>query len=271
VVHPAHDGPAAALVGRRSTEGIPMHIGVHVMRFDYPPGGAGLRHEVVRAGEAAEAAGVSWLSVMDHYFQMDRPQLDVTDPMLEAYTTLGFLAGRTTRLQLGVPYPSTGERFERLEETLQICLQMWDPTNDGPYVGRHYRLAETLCRPLPLSTPRPEVLIGGSGERKTLRMVAIYADACNLFASSPAEVSHKLEVLRGHCQDVGRDPADIRVTILSPSEALRRGDVDEFVNEVAPYASLGVDTVIVSPPPSGLAAWIQDHVAAAVPRLADLG
>ena len=93
---------------------------------------------------------------------------------------------------LGVHYPPLAERFERLEEALQICNQMWDPDNNGPYEGTHYQLEETLCSPQPIN--RPKVMIGGSGERKTLRLVAQYGDACNLFASSPEEVGHKLDV-----------------------------------------------------------------------------
>ena len=113
---------------------------------------------------------------------------------------------------LGVPFPPTAERFERLEEALQICLQMWSD-DDGPYEGKHYQLAETLCRPEPVSSPRPRILIGGSGERKTLRLVAQYADACNIFGDAD-EVAHKLDVLRGHCDEVGRDPNEIEVTAM---------------------------------------------------------
>ena len=129
-----------------------------------------------------------------------------------------------------MPYPPLAERFERLEETLQICRQMLDPTNDGPYEGTHYQLAETLCSPQPLR--EPEIMIGGGGERKTLRLVAQYGDACNLFATTPDEVAHKLEVLRGHCADVGRDPAEIRVTMLHGGDDLLAGDVDAFVEEM---------------------------------------
>ncbi len=114
-------------------------------------------------------------------------------------------------LGLGVPFPPVAQRFEMLEEALQICLQMWSD-DDGPYRGRHYQLEETLCRPAPVSSPRPRIMIGGGGERKTLRLVAQYADACNLFGG-PEEVEHKLTVLRRHCDDVGRDPNEIEVTV----------------------------------------------------------
>ena len=97
-------------------------------------------------------------------------------------------------LGLGVPFPPLKERYERLEETLQICFQMWSDDN-GPYEGRHYQLAETLCSPPPVSTPRPRVLIGGGGERKTLRIVATYADACNIIGDAET-VAHKVDVLR---------------------------------------------------------------------------
>ena len=171
---------------------------------------------------------------------------------------------------LGVGFPAVKERFERLEEALQICLQMWDPDDNGPYQGQHYELAETLCSPQPLSRPHPPILIGGTGERKTLRLVAQYADACNLFASTPAEISHKLDVLRRHCDDVGRDAAEIHKTILYQGTALAGGDVDTFVGEMADYAKLGVETVIVMPQPGPQAGWIADTGATAAARLAEL-
>jgi alkanesulfonate monooxygenase SsuD/methylene tetrahydromethanopterin reductase-like flavin-dependent oxidoreductase (luciferase family) len=112
-----------------------------------------------------------------------------------------------------VPVVPVPERFERLEETLQICLQMWSD-DDGPYEGRHYRLAETLCSPRPLTRPHPPILVGGGGEKRTLRLVAWYADACNLFVSSSSAVAHKLDVLRRHCDDEARDYDDIAKTGL---------------------------------------------------------
>ncbi len=116
---------------------------------------------------------------------------------------------------LGVPFPSTKERFEQLEEALKIAHQMWSD-EAGPYHGSHYHLEETLNSPQALSRPHPPIMIGGMGERKTLRLVAEYADACNLFAYPGADaVRHKLDVLRGHCEDVGRDYEEIERTALS--------------------------------------------------------
>jgi F420-dependent oxidoreductase-like protein len=168
---------------------------------------------------------------------------------------------------LGVPFWPIAERLERLEETLQICLQMWSD-DDGPYEGKHYRLAETMCVPQPLRQPHPPILIGGGGERKLLRLVAQYADANNLFASTPAEAQHKLDVLARHCEDVGRDRSEIRNTTLA-----RFGldtDADAFVDDLAQYARLGFEHVQVSllgPEPTQIVERLGRDV---VPRLAEL-
>jgi F420-dependent oxidoreductase-like protein len=234
------------------------------------------------------------------------------EPMLEAYTTLGYLAALTNRMRLGAlvtgvmyRYPgllakivttldvlSAGraqlaigtswyereqvglgvqvvpmrERFERLEETLQICLQMWSDDN-GPYQGLHYQLAETLCVPAPLSRPRPPILIGGGGERKTLLLVARYADACNLFATSPEEVAGKLDVLRSHCDAEGRDYDAIRKTIVYQGPLLDT-DPDEVIAEVRRYAVLGVSQLDVMPDRDPVE--YTERLAELVPALADL-
>ncbi len=112
---------------------------------------------------------------------------------------------------LGLPFPPLAERFECLEEAIRICLQMWSD-DDGPFEGKHYHLARTLNSPQPLARPRPPILIGGSGEKKTLRLVAQYADACNINVLDPAEAGRKLGVLRQHCADVGRDYDEIEKT-----------------------------------------------------------
>ena len=291
-----------------------MKLGIHLVFFDAAVEMLG--KELAGIGAAAESAGAAHLSVMDHYFQMQHVGAS-EDPMLEGYTTLGYLAAHTSsvrlgvlvtgvtyrypgllakivttldvlsegrgelgigagwyereHLGLGVPFPPVAERFERLEETLRICLQMWDPAENGPFEGKHYRLAETIGTPLPISRPRPPIMVGGGGERKTLRLVAQYADSCNLFASSVDEVAHKLDVLRRHCDDVGRDYDEISKTVLYNSESVTNGDTDAFLRGVAPYADLGIDTVIVAPPGGHQADWIERTCTPAVPRLAELG
>jgi F420-dependent oxidoreductase-like protein len=138
-------------------------------------------------------------------------------------------------LGLGLPFPPMAERFERLEEALQICLQMW-AESDAPYQGRHYQLARTLNSPQPLR--RPPILIGGSGERKTLRLVARYADACNLFPGP--ELQHKLDVLRRHCETEGRDYDQIEKTVMYRFDVGRNGErVGEIVDDLGRLAEMG--------------------------------
>jgi F420-dependent oxidoreductase-like protein len=167
---------------------------------------------------------------------------------------LGIGAGWYERehLGLGVPFPPVSERFERLEETLQIAKQMWSGVV-GPYEGKHYQLVETLCQPMPLSTPHPRILIGGGGEQKTLRLVARYADACNLFAmpgdEGLATLSHKLDVLRVHCEAEGRPFETIEKTVIGPAPlraehpmAMSPDAVPAFVEQLE---GLGIDHYIV--------------------------
>ncbi len=287
-----------------------MRLAVHVPDFTVPGAPGTLAGTLAATARAAEDGGCAAVTLMDHYFQMES-LATAQDPMLEGYTALGFLAGCTERvdlgllvtgvtyrhpgllakivttldvlsggravlgigaawyerehLGLGVPFPPVAERFERLEETLQICAQMWSD-EDGPYTGRHYRLAETICSPRPVRQPRPPVMIGGSGERKTLRLVARYADACNLFGAEPAEVAHKLEVLTRHCDDVGRDPADVTRTVISGSDPFG----PDFLPQMEAYARLGVEQVHVSaagPDPAGFVSRLCEQVR---PRLDEI-
>ena len=288
-----------------------MKLGLHYWNYSTPSDPTQLAPTLAETARVAEQAGFSTLTVMDHYFQMDRVA-SAAEPMLEAYTTLGYVAARTERMTLGVlvtgvmyrhpgllakivttldvlsggrarlgigaswyereqhglgvPVVPVAERFERLEETLQICLQMWSG-DDGPFNGRRYQLAETLCVPPPISRPHPPILVGGGGERKTLLLAARYADACNVFATSPADVAHKLEVLRAHCDAEGRDYDRIRKTVLAVRPALV--DVDAFVAAAAEYAALGIGEMEVMPDrhPVEFAEQIAEKV---LPSLADL-
>jgi F420-dependent oxidoreductase-like protein len=289
-----------------------MHIDLHVSRFDWAGSSEAIGPGLTTLAQTSEQVGVRVLSFMDHWFQMDRVA-PAEDPMLEGYTALGFVAGRTERLGLrllvtgvtyrhpgllaktvttldvvsggraelgigaawyerehqglGVPFPPLAERFERLEEAIQICLQMWSD-NNGPYHGRHYTLEETLCMPAPVSRPRPRILIGGGGERKTLRLVAKYADACN-FIGSPDVVAHKVDVLRRHCETVGRDPDSIEVTALI-GQLPPGADSDELARRAKAYAGVGVRTLMAGAIGTEPAQWLEETLAPAMPAIADL-
>ena len=289
-----------------------MQLDFHVFRFDWAGPPAGIGPGVRDLARRAEGIGVRTLSFMDHYFQMDR-MAPATDPMLEGYTALGFVAGLTEALRLrllvtgvtyrppgllakiittldvvssgraelgigaawyerehrglGVDFPPTSERFERLEEAIRICLQMWSD-DDGPFSGKHYQLAETLCRPAPVSSPRPRILIGGGGERKTLRLVAKYADACNI-VGEPDEVAHKIGVLRRHCDEIGRDPNEIEITTmfrnLPPSPT-----ADEVMRAAEVFAEMGVSTLVTSPVGDDPARYLETTFGPAMERLRSL-
>jgi F420-dependent oxidoreductase-like protein len=169
---------------------------------------------------------------------------------------------------LGVPYPPVRERFEMLEETLQICRQMWSDDN-GPYSGKHYQLAETICVPQPIR--RPPVLIGGGGEKKTLRLVAQYADVWNSTDSDPDVLKHKIEVLTRHCDTVGRDVAQIRKTVGVFADPF--ADVDGYLKTLERYAELGIDMINTGPvpgtqDPAGFVKRFGDEV---MPRVSGIG
>jgi F420-dependent oxidoreductase-like protein len=169
-----------------------------------------------------------------------------------AYLGIGAAWNEEESRGLGIPFPPVAERFERLEETLQIAHQMWSG-DESPFRGKHYSLERPLNSPQPIRQPHPPILIGGTGERKTLRLVARYADACNIFEASPEFVRQKLEVLRGHCEAEGRPYAEIERTTLGTLALSRDGregtsTVDEAVERFATLASLGVDHSIVNLP-----------------------
>jgi F420-dependent oxidoreductase-like protein len=264
-----------------------MKLGLQIVRFDWPGSPATIRPHLAEIAGAAEAAGFSSLWVMDHFFQIQWVG-PVDSPMLEAYTTLGFLAAVTQRISLGVlvtgiiyrhpgiliktattldvlsggrsyfglgaawygrearglgvPFPPLPVRYQQLEETLQVLRQVWSGET-GAYHGAQLEMAEPVVRPAPLSRPHPSILIGGGGEKKTLRLVARYADACNLFAGD--DIRHKLDVLHRHCDDVGRDYATIERTALGQ---LRRGRqaVPNLMTSCRSMARAGIQHYIVS-------------------------
>ena len=199
--------------------------------------------------------------------------------LAKTVTTLDVLSGGRAELGLGaawyerehrglgVPFPPLAERFERLEETLQICLQMWSDDN-GTYDGKHYQLAETFCSPAPVSSPRPRILIGGGGERKTLRLVAQYADACNIFGDADV-IAHKLDVLRRHCDDLGRDYADIEVTSLVNVD----GDTgpEEILATCRGLGAVGVHTVMARSSQREPSKWLEEMWGPVMSELSSIG
>ncbi|GLW22470.1 LLM class F420-dependent oxidoreductase [Microbispora triticiradicis] len=259
-----------------------MKIGLQIPDFTYPGGPATLGTDLAEIARTADDAGFATVAVMDHFFQ-----IGVVGPtehdMLEAYTTLGYLAGHTSRAKLltlvtgtvyrepgllakivttldvlsggrawlgigaawneeesrglGLPFPPLAERFERLEETIQICLRMWGG-DEKPYDGRHYRLERPLNSPQALSRPHPPILVGGGGEKKTLRLVARYAQACNLFPT--ADLARKLDVLRAHCDAEGRDYDEIVKTVYYRYDVGEKGEnVQRVIDDLGRFAELG--------------------------------
>ncbi len=264
-----------------------MKIGLQIPDFTTPGGPARLGTDLAAVARTADDAGFEFVAVMDHFFQ-----IGVIGPpereMLEAYTTLGYLAAATSRAKLitlitgvvyrhpgllaktvttldvlsggrawlgigaawneeesrglGVPFPPVAERFERLEEAIQICLQMWRG-DESPYAGRHYQLERPLNSPQALSSPHPPVMIGGSGERKTLRLVAKYAQACNLFPGP--DLAHKLDVLRGHCDAEGRDYDEITKTCYFAFDVGEKGEkAGEVTDQLGKLAEMGFEVAI---------------------------
>jgi F420-dependent oxidoreductase-like protein len=264
-----------------------MRLGFQFQSFDQSPERLG--PWLAEIARAAEDAGFDSVWTMDHLFQLSMIG-PFDDPMIEAYTTLGYLAAQTSRVRLGtlvsgpmyrhpgvlikqvttldvlsggramlgigaswyerehlafgIPFPPQAERFERLEEILQIAHRMWSG-NREPYVGKHYRLDEPVNSPAALSRPRPPILVGGGGEQRTLRLVARYADACNLDVDDVQLARHKLDVLRDHCAEIGRPFDDIQRTAIIPIIDLgERGErAGAFVDRLGALAEIGIQAV----------------------------
>ena len=264
-----------------------VRIGLQIPDFSGAGGAQQLGGKLATVARTADDAGFDSIAVMDHFFQISMigpPEQD----MLEAYTTLGYLAGCTSRARLltlvtgavyrnpgilakivttldvlsggrawlgigaawneeearglGIPFPPVAERFERLEETLRICLQMWQG-DDSPFNGKYYQLARPLNHPQALSAPHPPIMIGGSGERKTLRLVARYAQACNLFTGP--DLGRKLDVLRAHCEAEGRSFDEIEKTCYFSFDVGARGErAGEVVDQLGGLAEMGFDMAI---------------------------
>ena len=268
-----------------------MRIGLQVPSFTWPGGDAAIGGTLARIVETADSTGFDSLWVMDHHYQI-RGVGPVEDPMLEGWTTLGYMAAHSKHATLGLmvggihyrlpglwakaattldvlsggraylgigaawneeesrglgfPMPPLGQRFEMLEECLRICHEMWkgDRGSQAAFEGKHYQAARLLNSPQALSKPHPRILIGGGGETKTLRLVAKYADACNIFGG-PQQLKHKYCVLQERCSEVGRPFEEIERTNLQTID-LGRQSPAEIVDQFGALAAVGVQHVIFS-------------------------
>jgi F420-dependent oxidoreductase-like protein len=286
-----------------------MKLGVTITNFSWPDPPAGIGPTVSRLAGFADEAGFDSIWTMDHFFQIRIAGEPPEAPMLEAYTTLAFIAAHTRRIQigtcvasvayrhpgvlikmvttldvlsggrvvlgvgagvpwdelpagidpldietvgLGIPMPSRAERFECLEELLQIAHHMWRG-DQRPYEGARYHLARPLNSPNSLQRPHPPIMIGGSGEQKTLRLVARYGDACNLFdlpgTGYHDDLGRKLDVLRRHCAEAGRKYDEIEKTTATRLDLSVSVDVavERLVEHLHELNSIGIDHAIISP------------------------
>ncbi|WP_119067312.1 TIGR03560 family F420-dependent LLM class oxidoreductase [Aggregatilinea lenta] len=289
-----------------------MHIGLQIPSFKYPGGTAAIRPTLKEIVTTAEAAGFYSLWVMDHYYQIQNLFGETyRDPMMEAYTTLGYLAGLTDTPALGVlvtgviyrhpsvllkmvntldilsggrayfgigaawyqgeaegfgiPYPSTSERYEWLEDTLQYAHALWS-SDETSFEGQHVTAPKATNNPRPLSQPHPRIMVGGMGPTKTLRLVAQYANACNFFEQAgPERLQQSLDTLKAHCERLGRDYDAIEKTALctvhlAPGKDTVSGTLDRLkaladmgfshaicnlpnVYEIAPLGTFGQEIV----------------------------
>lgn len=273
-----------------------MHIGLQIPSFKYPGGTAAIRPTLKTIATTADGAGFHSLWVMDHYYQIKNLFGEAhTDPMMEAYTTLGYLAGLTEKPTLGVlvtgviyrppavllkavntldilaggraylgigaawyeeeargfgiPYPGTAERFEWLEDALQMAHALWSG-DESSFSGTHVSAPAMTNNPRPLSQPHPRIMIGGMGPTKTLRMVAQYADACNLFErTGPDTLRESLDTLRRHCDRLRRDYDAIEKTSLGTALlAPGQDSVQSIMDRLHTLAGLGFTHAIFNMP-----------------------
>ncbi|MBA2720351.1 MAG: LLM class F420-dependent oxidoreductase [Chloroflexi bacterium] len=268
-----------------------MKLGLQIPSYSWPGGAEAIAPTLGRIAGQADDIGFDSIWVMDHFFQI-RGVGAVEEPMLEGWTTLGFLAAHTSKARLGLmvggvhyrlpglwvkaattldvlsggrawlgigaawnedesrslgfPFPPLGERFEMLEETLRIAHEMWqgERGSEAAFDGRQFHATRLMNSPQSISRPRVPIMIGGGGEKKTLRLVAQYADATNVFGG-PVQIHHKFEVIREHCAAIGRDPDEIERSTLQ-SVNLAKESPSRIVDWFGELSDAGAQHVIVN-------------------------
>ncbi len=294
-----------------------MHIGLQIPSFKYPGGTAAIRPKLKEIVTSAEAAGFYSLWVMDHFYQIKGLFGEAyTDPMLESYTTLGYIAGLTEKAYLGVlvtgviyrypsvlmkmintldilaggrtyfgigaawykeeakgygiPYPATAERFERLEENLKLAKALW-AQDETAFEGKHFSAPLITNNPRPLSSPHPHIMVGGTGPKKTLRLVADYADACNIGDWVGKENMQKaLDDLKGHCESLGRDYDTIEKTSLCTVNLSGDDTADSIIRQIESLAKMGFTHAIFNMPDVYKVSSIETFAQKIIPTAAEL-
>jgi F420-dependent oxidoreductase-like protein len=292
-----------------------VKLGLQIHSFTWPGGTEAIAPTLGRIARQADDIGFDSIWVMDHFFQI-RGVGAVEEPMLEGWTTLGFLAANTSRARLGLmvggvhyrqpglwvkaattldvlsggrawlgigaawnelesralgfPFPPLGERFEMLEETLQIAHEMWqgERGSEAAFDGRQFHATRLMNSPQSISRPRVPIMIGGGGEKKTLRIVAQYADASNVFGG-PEQIHHKFEVIREHCAAIGRDPDEIERSTLQ-SLNLAKDSPSQIVDRFGELSDAGAQHVIISVADVADPAMLETIGREIVPQVRDL-
>lgn len=294
-----------------------MHIGLQIPSFKYPGGAGAIRPTLKDIVTTADQAGFYSLWVMDHYYQIKGLFGEAyTDPMLEAYTTLGYMAALTEKAYLGalvtgviyrhpsvlmkmvstldilsggrayfgigaawyeeeakgygIPYPSTSERFEQLEDSLRLAKALWS-ADETAFEGKHVSAPAITNNPRPISKPYPRIMIGGTGPNKTLRMVAQYADACNIGDWVGSDNMQKaLDTLKGHCEALGRDYASVEKTALGTVHLSGKDTVDGVISRIQALAKMGFSHAIFNMPDAYTLTPLTTFATEIIPAVADL-
>lgn len=294
-----------------------MNIGLQIPSFKYPGGTQAIRPKLKEIVTTAEEAGFHSLWVMDHYYQIKGLFSEAyTDPMMEAYTTLGYFSGLTEKALLGVmvtgviyrhpsvlmkmvntldilsggraylgigaawyeeeakgfgiPYPSTSERFEQLEDNLKLAKALWDG-DQVSFNGQHFSAPAMTNNPRPLSKPHPRILIGGMGPKKTLRMVAQYANACNFFEGAGIENMQKaIDTLKEHCERLERDYDDIEKTSLGTVHLSAEDTVDGVLSRIKNLSDMGFSHAIFNMPDVYKITPLETFAKEIIPAVAEL-
>jgi alkanesulfonate monooxygenase SsuD/methylene tetrahydromethanopterin reductase-like flavin-dependent oxidoreductase (luciferase family) len=264
-----------------------VHLGLHLSKFSWPAGSEPIGVRIGRIAETADAVGFDRITVIDDFIGKLYPG-STSDECFEAYTTLGFLAGKTSSVKLlalctavvyrrpgllakavttldvisggramlgvgsalnrdeavalGAPHPPPPEPNDKLEEAVQVCLQMWSDSEER-FDGKYFHLGRTVNSPPSITRPHPPILIEANGEPRRLRLVARHADGCIFFSGD--DLVHDLDALRAQCDREQRAYDEIEKAVLFPFRPGQRGSsVGQIIDDLGRFSELGITVAI---------------------------